>query len=885
MTMLLDSLSGLAVSFGLSIVAKSTLVLLITLGALRLAHDSRASLRHLFLVAGFGMLSALPAAISLAPPVRVEVVPVPLMFEDYLSEAVSLDDHAPVAVTSQQGSASTGADPWNVTTPELLTAIWAGGVVLFGMPLFIGTLQVRRLRRTGLPWRTGQRLVDSLAQEAGLHRPIDVLLHESIAAPATCGICRRAVLFPINADTWRHADTLRAAVHEVEHARRADCLVNVIARAICAVYWFHPLAWIAWRRLVLEAERACDDAVLRRAAADAYAEQLVTLAGRLTASARHPLLAMANRSDLVQRVRAVLDQRQARGHAGTAAAVAIAIGASALIVTLSPLQAVSASSGVAIGQSATGGAPSQFEVATIRVNRSGERRARHSIVPAAGWLTITNVTVRDLIQEAYSVPLVSQLVNVPEWASTTRVDVVAKAESPAPVATLQRMLQPLLAEHFKLSVRREPRDMDVFAMVVANPGRLGPQLEKSDDPCDDIVGTAGGFARASEGAPNQKGTCGILPGGAGRIVARGLDMAGLAAFIGTAPGRMVIDRTGLTGRFDLDLTYTPSAFSAEALAQRPGATPPPGVDPSGPPLTTALREQLGLRLDPVRALVEVLVIERAEPLAVDQPVARAAAPVPQQPAPAFDVVSIRQNTSGIGAPTTRVEGGRYVASNAALQQLISDAYRLPIVGGPEWIRSRPGPSSAGQTRFDIIATIPRETPAAQVPLMVRTLLAERFKLAVHEETQERDVYALVHARDDKRLGPQLTPSMQQCPVEIEAGPLRAPVRRVTEDGTPVCSTMVGPAAIRGGGLTLRFLANAMTRFAGRMVVDHTGLEGPFDFELRYAPAAARGGGPPPLDDRPSIFVAVQEQLGLKLEPTTAPVEVLVVDTVSMPSEN
>lgn len=885
MTTLLDSLSGLAVSFGVSILAKSTLVLLITLGAVRLAHDARASLRHLFLVAGFAVLLALPVAITLAPSVRIEVAPIPLMFEDYLSEAVSFDDHAPVAVTSRQGSVSISSEPWTVTTPAMVTAIWLGGVVLLGMPLFIGTLQVRRLRRTGLPWRTGQRLVNSLAQEAGLHRPIDVLLHESIAAPATWGIRRHAVFFPINADTWRHEDTLRAAVHEVEHARRADCLVNVIARAICVFYWFHPLAWIAWRRLALEAERACDDAVLRRAAADAYADQLVTLAGHLTASARHPLLAMASRSDLIQRVTAVLDQRQPRGYAGTAASVAVAIAATALIVTLSPLEAVSSSAGVAIGQSATQGAMSQFEVATIRVNRSGERRARHSIVPATGQLTITNITVRDLIQEAYGVPLVSQLVNVPEWASTTRVDVVAKAESPVPVATLQRMLQPLLAQHFKLAVRREPRDMDVFALVVANPGRLGPQLKKSDDACDDVVGTAGGFARAPESAPNQRGTCGILPGGAGRIVARGLDMAGFAAFIGTAPGRMVIDRTGLTGRFDIDLTYTPSAFAAEALAQRPGATPPPGVDPSGPPLTTALREQLGLRLDGVRAPVEVLVIERAEPLAVEQPVPRAAAQVSRQPMPVFDVVSIRQNTSGSGAPTTRVEGGRYVASNAALQQVISDAYRLPIVGGPEWIRSRPGPSSAGQTRFDIIATIPPGTPAAQVPLMVRTLLAERFKLAVHAETQEREVYALVHAREDKRLGPQLTPSMQQCPVEIEAGPLRAPVRRVTEDGKPMCSTMVGPAVIRGGGLTLRFLANAMTGFAGRMVVDHTGLEGPFDFELRYAPAAARGGGPPSSDDRPSIFVAVQEQLGLKLEPTTALVEVIVIDAVAMPSEN
>ena len=261
--------------------------------------------------------------------------------------------------------------------------------------------------------------------------------------------------------------------------------------------------------------------------------------------------------------------------------------------------------------------------------------------------------------------------------------------------------------------------------------------------------------------------------------------------------------------------------------------------------------------------------------------AQAAAPSP----PAFDVVSIRRNTSGTGAPTSRVEGGRYAASNVPLQQLISDAYRMTVSGGPEWIRSLPGPSSVGQTRFDVIATIPPGTPPSQIPLMLRTLLADRFALAAHAESQDREAYALLLARDDRRLGPQLTPSAQQCQVEIEAGPLRAPVRRLTEDGKPVCGMMVGPSAIRGGGLTLRFLANAMTGFAGRLVVDRTGLEGPFDFALTYAPAAARGGAPAPTDDRASIFVAVQEQLGLKLEPTTAQVDVLVVDRVSMPTEN
>ena len=907
MTMLVDSLSDLVATFGVSILTKATLALLLTLGVVRLARGSRASVRHLLLVAGFGTLLVMPIAIVLARPVRVEVAPVPFLFEEYVdAAAVSLDDLDAMTAAPVQRNMAKTARWWNAVTPERVVVIWTGGVLLFAMPVLIGVAQVSRLRRTGRPWRDGQRRVEALAREAGLHRSIDVLVHESVAAPATCGIRRHTILFPVDVATWTDEDILRATVHEVAHVRRADCLVNAIARAVCAAYWFHPLVWVAWRRLGLEAERACDDAVLRRAEADAYADQLVTLAGRLSSSARHPLLAMANRSDLVQRVTAVLDRRQPRGDAGVAAIVAIAMAASALTVTISALQAAGAAPSLAAGgnQNAAEGATAQFEVATIKVNRSGDRRARHSVIPATGQLTITNVTVRDLIQEAYGVPLLSQLVSLPDWATSMRVDVIAKAPSPAPVATLQRMLQPLLAEYFKLAVRREPRDMDVFAMVVANAGRLGPRLRRNDDACEGAVGTAGGFARAPEGALNQKGTCGILPGGAGRIVARGLDMPGLAAFIGTVPGRMVLDRTGLTGRFDIDLTYTPSAFTTEALAQRPGATPPPGVDPSGPPLITALREQLGLRLDPVRAPVEVLVIEHVEPPAIDlnpaakapaeaEPGARASQNPSASPPPAFAVASIRRNTAG-GVPRMRVEGGRFVASNTSLLELILDAYRtqpFQVAGGPEWIRAAGGPTRAapasqrpGEVTFDIIATIPENTPPAQIPLMLRTLLADRFTLVVHPELRDMPVYVLTYARDDKRLGPQLTRSSQQCRTEIEGGPLRAPVTGVTADGRPMCGMMMSPAAIRGGGLTIRFLANALTGYTRRMVVDRTGLEGPFDFTLTYAPAA-RGGGPAASDDRPSIFTAVQEQLGLKLEATTAPVEVLVIDSASMPSEN
>jgi TonB family protein len=131
-------------------------------------------------------------------------------------------------------------------------------------------------------------------------------------------------------------------VHELEHVRRGDWISHCAARALCAVYWFHPLVWMAWRRFALEAERSCDDAVLERSEATAYADQLVALARRLSLAAKSPLLAMANHADLATRVGAVLDGRQRRGRAGRLPVTLACAAAAVLVLTMSPLKMVAA---------------------------------------------------------------------------------------------------------------------------------------------------------------------------------------------------------------------------------------------------------------------------------------------------------------------------------------------------------------------------------------------------------------------------------------------------------------------------------------------------------------------------------------------------------------
>jgi beta-lactamase regulating signal transducer with metallopeptidase domain len=171
-------------------------------------------------------------------------------------------------------------------------------------------------------------------------KPIALLLHENIVGPMTFGVVRPVIVFPPDARTWSGDDLLRALTHELEHIRRRDWLILCIARTVCALYWFHPLVWMSWRQLRLEAERASDDAVVRRAEPTAYADQLVALAQRVTATRGRPLLAMANHGDLPARVTAVLDCEQARGRAGALLCVAAVVGALVLLGVMAPLRAV-----------------------------------------------------------------------------------------------------------------------------------------------------------------------------------------------------------------------------------------------------------------------------------------------------------------------------------------------------------------------------------------------------------------------------------------------------------------------------------------------------------------------------------------------------------------
>lgn len=259
-------------------------------------------------------------------------------------------------------------------------------------------------------------------------------------------------------------------------------------------------------------------------------------------------------------------------------------------------------------------------------------------------------------------------------------------------------------------------------------------------------------------------------------------------------------------------------------------------------------------------------------------VAIAAAPQAPTPAvaggaPAFDVVAIKRNPEpGTNNPLSPPVGGRLALRNQTVRGLISSSYGMQdyqIIGGPGWLRT---------DGFDIDARVEATPPPPppQMLLRIRTLLADRFNLVMHNEQREFPIYRLVLARADGQLGPNIRRG--EC---VPRPPGSAPVSDARQS---FCGTNVGPGTMVVRGGTMRTLAQQLGRYAGsgRPVFDATNLTGQFEWELKWTPDSPDGSAPA---DGVSIFTAIQEQLGVKLEPARGPVDVLVIDRVTPPSDN
>ena len=236
---------------------------------------------------------------------------------------------------------------------------------------------------------------------------------------------------------------------------------------------------------------------------------------------------------------------------------------------------------------------------------------------------------------------------------------------------------------------------------------------------------------------------------------------------------------------------------------------------------------------------------------------------------AFEVASIRENKSGLtaGGSTSR-PGGSYSVTNMTLRSLIWVAYEIPtqrVIGGPNWIDSM---------RFDIAAKAAGDPDPEMVRVMLKSLLRDRFKLVVREEKRDLPVYALVVARRDGVLGPRMRPNPLDCNDRVALQKARA---EAAPNSIRPCELRFMPSRMQLGAAKIAAILDNLSEIAGRPVVDRTGLSGTYDIELQWAPTADADGV--------SIFTAIQEQLGLRLETSTAPLDVVVIESADRPTEN
>ena len=549
-------------------------------------------------------------------------------------------------------------------------------------------------------------------------------------------------------------------------------------------------------------------------------------------------------------------------------------------------------SAVASGQS-TDPQPA-FVVADVHVSPRSTTPAMR-VSSRAGRYEIRNATMVDLIRTAYTVDAANVLQG-PSWLEYDRFDVAALVPPNTTPDTQKLMLQALLADRFKLAVRRDTKPVAGHVLVM---GRGRHKLKEVADPaaapgCQ----TQAVPAQRPSGVPGQV----VLP--MAGLVCRNVTMDTFAADLKRLTNGYVtnaaLDQTGLKGSWDFELQYTQRAMLGLA-ASMDGAV--------ATSLSDAIDKQLGLKLEERDIPTPVLIVERvnATPTANVPDIAAKLPPPPPMEFEVADLKPVDPNAPMTGPVQFGVSpGGRVNLPGRffSLKTLVALAWNIPtnantqIPGAPKWL------DTAG---FDIIAKLPSEFAPANgttVPLQelapaLQALLIDRFKMKVHFEDWSVDAYTLVAVKPKLKRADPSTRTGCKAAANISVGfSLSAGVSRPFN-----CQN-----------LTMAQFADQLQTIAASYlsypVVDATGLEGAWDFTLSFSPiapqqlsglmAGARAAAPAgagaagtgditasdPIGGGASLFDAVEKQLGLKLEVRKRTLPVFVIDHIEeKPTEN
>lgn len=790
-------------------------------------------------------------------PVRVLRAPVSPQVETFVPPVRSSRVEHVAAIAPPAAPEIEPARPFD--WPLVLIGAYLVGALILLTRLVVGTVQANRLRRSAVAERG--RATSHLC-----------------TTPITIGFLRPMLILPASWPRWPSAQLAAVLTHEDEHVRRHDPLVQWLALINRAVFWFHPLSWWLERRLATLAEEACDAAVLAAGhSPEEYSGYLLQMARQIAHEGRRvQIVGMAMPgSGLKPRLRRILEglpipptsRARAAWTAGLCVISSALFAAGSLTSATAPLANV---------QSVDPAAPHlAFESASVKPNKSGDTRSP-SLISPGGRFSATNNTARALILNAYDISATPNLLQGgPSWIDFERFDVEAKAAVDAiPAGTAPKvlwnrtrnMLRTLLADRFKLRVRRVTKTMPVYQLTVA--AKAVP-LKKTTLDCGNPASICHGFS-----------------GNPLRLEGTAVDMSDLARMLSGYLDKPVVDGTGNSDLFDLKLQWNPFAGStqpagaptAPAGGSREGARPDAS---SLPDLFTAIQEQAGVKLEARNASVDVYVIDGIERPTSDLAV--------QNPAPSatFDVASIKPCTD-VPRALVGQRGGLKTINNTAnrlyldcisLESLADLAYNRngdfvinehierEVRGGPDWVKS---------DRFTIEATT-TGAPGVDVMMgaMLRALLEDRFQLRVHRETDEVPMYALTVAKDGLKIKP-MAPG--DCAADDPNAPPVAPKDLFAPGKKPPCGAMTGRS--RGsvkvwdfGGISMSDLATTLD--ADRQILDKTGVAGDFIIHLEYE-----------RDDKVldgvNIFAALEQQLGLKLISIKGTHSFTVIDRVERP---
>jgi len=477
--------------------------------------------------------------------------------------------------------------------PEALLAVWALGFAAVLFRWFVRSRALRGARRSASPLET--------------RGTMQILSSPALLEPGVFGIRRPVLLLPAGITERLNSAQLEAIfAHELCHVRRRDNLAAAIHMLVEAIFWFHPLVWWLGARLVAERERACDEEVLQSGRdPQVYAEGILTVCKHYLESPL-PCVAGVTGSDLKRRIEAIMTRRI--GRELTIAGKLLLAGAGTLALAVPLAIGLLHAPTLRAQTSSAAEPPLKFEVASIKPSDPSERGTIIQFAPG-GRLVVKNAPLKSLVTLAYDVQDF-QISGGPTWVSTARYDVTAKADAvtaeddPHKIKTdeqrekfqqRQRMrIQALLADRFQLKIGRATKELPIYALKLA---KNGPKLQESKE---------------EDGNQFQ----GVRMSRPGDVTAGKVGMQFLTRILAHSVGRPVIDQTGLTGKYDFKLEWTPDQNQPGGFGG-PGPGPdgalrPPPVDPNGPSIFTAIEEQLGLKLESQKGPVEMLTIDAVE---------------------------------------------------------------------------------------------------------------------------------------------------------------------------------------------------------------------------------------------------------------------------------